>query len=80
MPWRRPWLAMAGRRSSTPTPRRSADRRSCGGRIHGLLPMDGSQYTPPRFTSLLRDTGIQISMDGENDGSTTCSSSGSGVA
>jgi putative transposase len=64
-PWRRPWLAMAARRSSTPTPRRSADRRSCGRRIHGLLPMDGSQFTSSRFTGLLRHAGVRISMDGQ---------------
>ena len=56
---------MAARRSSTPTPRRSADRRSCGRRIHGLLPMDGSQFTSSRFTGLLRHAGVRISMDGQ---------------
>jgi putative transposase len=45
-------------------PRWSPDRRSCGRRIHGLLPMDGSQFTSPRFTGVLKEAGIRVSMDG----------------
>ena len=55
---------MADRRSSLPPPRRSADRRSCGRRIHGLLLMDGRQFTSSRFTSVLKEAGLQVAMDG----------------
>jgi len=40
----------------------------------------GCQFTSLEFTGLLKDHGIQISMDGKAAGGTTCSWSGSGKA
>jgi putative transposase len=40
----------------------------------------GSQFTSPRFTDVLLEAGIRISMDGRGRWMTTSSSSGSGAA
>ena len=45
----------------------------------GILNTDqGSQFTRPRFTEVLLDPGVRISMDAAAGGWTTCSSSASG--
>ena len=56
---------MGGRRSSIPTPPRPAGRVSSGDRSEGRLAFAGSQFTTPRFTDVLIEAGVQVSMDGK---------------